>query len=236
MRTPIVLWLLLLASEPATAQGIHLRWTNCAAGGGTSNKAFACDTNSGSHVLVTSFALAQPMTVTTISGIIDIVAADFVLPAWWEFRGCRSGSLLLDSSFVPEDVCPLWNSGCTHLQGGINSYVVGAAGPNTARIDFTALSCGVARNLTAGAEYIGPVLAINSTRTVGSPSCAGCGTGVCLTLKQLQLGTTVLSTPAIPPSGNIVTWQGGGPGPGGICQAVTPTRLSAWGAVKSLYR
>ena len=230
MRTIALLALLLVAAAPATAEGIHLRWTRCAADSGTRNKTFACNTNTQFHVLVTSFELASPRTVRSISGIIDIVAADLALPAWWEFRGCRGGSLIFSGASVPVDVCDL-----VICSGGINSYVVGGAGANTARIVFTGGSCSAAL-LAAETEYMGPVLAINSTRTVGSPSCAGCETGVCLTLSRLQLDSTVLSTPAILPDGNVVTWQGGGPGPGGICQAVTPTRRSAWGAVKSLYR
>ena len=90
------------------------------------------------------------------------------------------------------------------------------------------------RCAAAGIEYYGPALTVNSTRTLGSPSYAGCSTGVCLTLARLRLGTVDITTPAIPPNGNMVTWQG--VGPGGRCQAVTAARRSAWGEIKALYR
>jgi hypothetical protein len=223
-----LLLLTLALAGPARAQGIYLKWTKCAADGGTSNKSFACNTNVQSHVLVTSFVLAAPMSVQSISGIIDVVAADAILPPWWEFRGCRSGSLIVNPAAVPLDACTFVGSSCS---GGINSYVVGGSGPNTARIEFAGCAAGTA---AAGIEYYGPVLVINSTRTLGSPSCAGCSTGVCLTLARLRLGTVDITTPAIPPNGNMVTWQGGGPG--GMCQAVTAVRRSAWGEIKALYR
>jgi hypothetical protein len=232
-RTASLLALTLTFAAPAGANGIRLNWNDCAAGTGTSNKAFACNTNQQNHVLVTSFVLAAPLSRTgSVAGTIDIVAAASTLPAWWEFGGCRSGSLRVNSSFAPQDACPFGIAGCSG--GGINSYVVGVAGPHTARIEFSSINCQT-RELTAGVEYMGPVLVVNSTRTVGSPSCEGCDTGVCLTLTRMRVGTTLeITTPADPPNGNRVTWQGGGPN--GDCQVPTSARRSLWGAVKALYR
>ena len=48
--------------------------------------------------------------------------------------------------------------------------------------------------------------------------------------------TLTLTLPAVPPDGNVATWQGVGLTPGGVCQAATPTRKTVWGAVKALYR
>jgi hypothetical protein len=88
----------------------------------------------------------------------------------------------------------------------------------------------------AGVEYVGPVVSMNFNRTVGSPSCDGCGTPVCLVLTHLVLGTVDMTTPFAGADGNMVTWQGAGLTPGGVCQAATATRRTVWGAVKALYR
>jgi len=226
-----LLALLLAVAVPAAAQGIHLRWHNCAAGGGATNKAFACNTNLSTHVLATSFVLAETTVVNSVAGTIDIVSASATLPAWWEFRGCRSGSLFTNASFVPIDVCPRWTSG--GCQSGISSYVVGVAGPNTARIEFAEQPCTPSRTLLPGIEYFGPILVFNSNRTLPSPSCDGCATGVCLTLTRLRVGTLEITTPVLP-DGNRITWQGGGPG--GVCDAITTARRSAWSQVKELFR
>jgi hypothetical protein len=230
-RIVALLALLLAVSVPAAAQGIHLRWGDCASGGGATNAAFACNTNLATHALATSFVLDDTTVASAIIGTIDIVSASATLPEWWQFRGCRSGSLFTDRDFVPVDVCPHWRSvGCPD---GISSYVVGVAGPNTARIEFAEQFCPSSVTLLPGIEYFGPVLVINSTRTLPSPSCAGCGTGVCLALTRLRVGTLEITTPALP-DGNRVTWQGGGSD--GQCDRVTPARRSAWSQVKALFR
>jgi hypothetical protein len=61
-----------------------------------------------------------------------------------------------------------------------------------------------------------------------------------LTLNGITLtrpGGSLQLTTAFPTFlGNFVTSQSGGGGPGGSCALVNPTRRSAWGAIKSLYR
>lgn len=234
---------LLLALAPVTpthAQGIALGWGACVADGGQVNVNFACDTNAPTRALAPSFVLPSAMAgVGSVQGVVDIVADAATLPAWWEFTGCRSGSLQYTPTSVGPILCTLWNDFATI--GGINSFVVGTTGPNTARITFTSFA-GITggRSLTAGTEYVVTGLVVNSTRTAGVPSCSGCGTGVCLTLSRLTISAptgSIAMTAAFPGShGVTVTWQGGGSGPGGTCAAATPTRGSTWGAVKSLYR
>jgi len=235
------LLLVVLCTAPARAAGISLRWTNCVDDAGTPNTAFACDTNTGSRSLVTSFVLASAFPgCRSVSGLLDVIPADLTLPAWWDFRNCRSGSLRQDRSTVGPVGCTFAGGGCS--SSGIRSIVLGAAGPNTERVDFVIGGCTVPGDLGAGPEYIGPVLAMNFARTVGTPSCGGCNIGVCLVLKQLTLATTAtgpsltLGDPGIPPGGNVATWQGVGLGPGGVCQGATPTRRTVWGEVKALYR
>lgn len=236
----LVLALALAPVTPTHAQGIALGWAACVADGGPVNVNFACDTNAGTRALAPSFVLPSAVAgVSSIQGVLDIVADAATLPAWWEFTGCRSGSLQYAPSSVGPILCSLWNTFSSG--GGINSFVVGTTGPNTARITFTSNS-GIAggRSLTTGTEYVVTGLVVNSTRTVGSPSCPGCETGVCLTLSRLTINAPtgpIAMTAAFPGShGVTVTWQGGGSGPGGVCAAATPTHGSTWGTVKSLYR
>ena len=234
----LVLGALLLPAPPALADGISLRWTNCIAEGGTRNMAFACDTNSGSCTIVTSFVLAFPVAGTrSVGATLDVVAADVTLPAWWNFRTCRSGSMTFQSTAVGPVSCDLAEG--FFGGGSISSYLLGVNGPNTARLQCVTSSTG--HDLAAEHEYIGPVLSMSFGRTLGTP-CGGCDIGVCLVLSQLTIGTTpggpelALTQPELPPDGHIATWQGAGPSPGGACLAATPTRRAVWGAVKALYR
>ena len=233
--------LLILAAASANAQGINLRWGECVADGGMRNLAFACNTNSGVVTVATSLVLAAPLSeVGSVRATIDVIAADVTLPAWWNFRDCRSGSAFIDQNAVgPISCANPWPPGFC-IQGGINSISPGVPGANAERIVFTRIACTPRPSFAAGIEIIGPPLSINYNRTVGSPSCSGCAIGVCIRLNQLEIFTTTrtltLTLPAVPPDGNVATWQGVGLTPGGVCQAATPTRKTVWGAVKALYR
>ena len=236
-------FVLVLAATTASAQGINLRWGECVADGGVRNVSFACNTNTGSRTMVTSFVLNAPLTgAGHVTGVIDVVAADLVLPEWWNYRFCRSGSIRVNSSAAGPIVCTDFMTGTCSTDGDFTAILPGVPAGNSERLEFTRINCpsASADNLLAGVEYLGPVLTINFNRTVGSPSCTGCGTGVCLILTQLHINTPggglTMTSPVLPPDGNVITWQGVGLTPGGVCQAATPTRQSTWGAVKALYR
>ena len=225
----------------AVAGGLSLRWTNSTADGGTTNLAFACNTNTTARVLVPSFILdSYPFSIARVEGTIDVVSSSPVLPPWWELQaGCRSGALTADVATVGPILCEAWGGFTSN--DGILGYVVGTSGPNTATLTFASIRGPVLPPLSAGIEYVATGVRLSTLRTVGSPSCSGCDIGVCLELRQLRMlsssGLTVLTiTAPISAGGQRVTWQGGGPGPGATCLAATPTRRSAWGAIKSLYR
>jgi hypothetical protein len=228
----------------ASASGMHIRWVECVADGGVRNLTFACNTNTGTRALVSSFLLTAPLTqVRSLNGTIDIVAEAPVLPAWWNFRQCRSGSISYNSSAAAPVLCPTLR----FCSSGIASIQPGVPAVNAERIDFARVfptTCTILPGLppsdvAAGTEYVAAVLSMNSTRTVGSPSCDGCDIKVCLTLWRLELtgaeGTVTLTQPEILPDGNTITWQGSG-GVFSPCDAATSTRRSGWGAVKALYR
>jgi hypothetical protein len=243
-RLIVALALLLAAPCVVSAEGIALNWSKCEADGGFSNMVFACNTNAGFLGLAPSFQLDAPLTgVKTVRGTLEVVSETPTLPAWWDLDVCRSGSITTLNTVLAPALCSYWATGL-FVNNGIDSYVTGLGGPNTARCEFRSFvnvnSLGA--SLSAGQEYIVTALRINFNRTVGSPSCGGCGTGVCLELKNisLQLGNgptfVNLTTPMPTPDGSHVTWQGGGSGPNGSCVGAVGTRRSAWGAIKSLYR
>lgn len=242
LRTVALVALLLAVPHLAWAEGIALNWGACEADGGVSDATFACNTNAGFTALAPSFQLGAPLTgVTSVRGAFEVVSETPTLPAWWDLDVCRSGSLTTLNSSLAPILCSYWAAGFL-AHDGIDSYVTGLGGPNTARCEFRSFVNGAGVNLSAGSEYVVTALRINFNRTVGSPSCGGCGTGVCLELKyvslQLGAGPTFinLTTPMPTPDGSHVTWQGGGAGPNGSCAAPVTTRRSAWGAIKSLYR
>ena len=249
MRRPFCVLAALAVLGAATAHagtGVNLRWTNCLGDGGAFNRNFACDTNAGTHVLVSSFELQADMPhVTGLEGAVDFAVASETLPAWWAFKNtgsCRMTSLNVSFSEPLGAVnCLDWAMG--QGLGGIVSYNPGIKGANTARvlIGEAALS---AMSLDAGLEYFAFSLLINNAKTVGTGSCAGCTVPACLTFNSVKLTT---GTPAddriISGATNLTdsffaTWQGPSPVPPGgkPCPWPTPTKRETWGAVKSLYR
>ncbi|HEY6196081.1 MAG TPA: hypothetical protein VI504_13650 [Candidatus Eisenbacteria bacterium] len=242
--------LLWFCPAPARAGGVNLRWGECFGDGGAPNGAFACDDNSTPHPLVTSFVLDQPVpAVTRVTSTIQIASEGATLPAWWEFAGttaCRTGALVPTSTLsIPSVVCVDWAK--FHGSTGVVAYVIGERGANTARLVIAGalFSSPGGNNLAAGPEYIAVAVTINSVRTVATPSCGGCTTGVCLVLDRVELTSgslgspVVLRGPAGGPDAGFVTWQGGGNVGVGAqfgCPAATRVRHSAWGAIKTLYR
>jgi hypothetical protein len=241
---------MVLSASAALADEVILQWNNCLGDGGTNNITFGCTSNAGNRSLVAAVKLDTDLTqVLSNEDVIDLVASTpGSLPDWWQLRdniqeavvACRNGSL----SIAAQDgaSCP----DVFGLQGSMNiaAYqhdranpltVTGTARilsvnavPSTAPVDLI-----VADNPAGNGTWAVGKWTISSIRTVGSPSCAGCSTPVCIVLNSINL-TVVGNTNNRLVSGganNQVTWQG----TGADCNAV-PVRNKTWGAVKSLYR
>src|SRR5262245_36233105 len=121
--------LLALTATVASAAGLGLRWTECIGDGGAPNRAFACNANTGSSVLVGTFQLGAAGLAQT-SGeeiVIDIGSASATLPAWWQFKNvgtCRTGSLLMGSAPTGNAAnCADWGGGLA--TAGVGAYTMG---------------------------------------------------------------------------------------------------------------
>ncbi len=235
--------LLLLVAAPAMGgAGVSLRWFSCFPDTASRwNRSFACDTNVGAERVVGSFQIGQIMPeVTGNEIVVDLhtgrpwSGSSTPLPEWWRFRNagsCRASALAVALIQNPElEPCPDWSAG--QAVGGIGAYVVGIAGPGTARIIMaSAVPQASAAFLTPDVEYFSFTLIIRHDKTVGTEACAGCEVPMTLILNSVNVTTPVpaehrrYSGPVNGTDSNYVVWS---PTP-------VPTRRSTWGAVKSLY-
>ncbi len=242
--------LALTATVASAAPGVNIRWQGCFGDDGLINRNFACNSNTApSHTLVGSFVMgADILAASGNEVVIDIAAADALLPAWWSFKNAGTCRTLSQSmNFVPPGsaaVCADWSGG--QAAGGIGAYSIGARGPNTARIVAAiAVPAAALADLFAGQEYFSYNVVMNNAKTVGTGACDGCLVPVCIVYNSVKVTTQLpandrnFTGPTNGTDSNYATWQGGGipqtPGGSG-CGAATPTRNSTWGAVKSLYR
>ena len=238
---------MLCVASAASAAGVNLSWNNCAGEGtGANNKTFACASNNGTNVLVTSFTLDSD--VGQVNGnelVLDVLTNQPSIPDWWAFRDlgtCRQSSLSANMLANAGDVvCVDWGAG--QSAGGIGAYSqeLGTIDPGLTaqhrRIKIAvAVPVSAVTDLLANTEYFSCNVTINNLKTVGATACAGCSLPMCVVFNSLNVTTvggandTFIGAAASAGS-NIVTWQGAGPN----CQAV-PTRNVTWGAVKALYR
>lgn len=243
---------MLFAASSAFAGGMNISWSTCfGEGTGTNNRTFACLSNAGTNLLVTSFILnADIVGVSGSESVLDVLSATDPIPLWWQFRDtgtCRQTALGSNAIADANNVtCVDWAQG--QAAGGIGAYQSdpGAAGwtidPSVTlgqhrriKLAFAVPLAGL-QDLTAGPEYFSANISINNTKTVGTGACSGCNQPVCIVFNSIKVvtnsgvGNVVLENAASAGS-NIVTWQGVGPN----CQLV-PTKNLTWGSVKALYR
>jgi hypothetical protein len=239
---------LVLAAPAAHAAGLALRWDNCYADGGVINKNIACDTNDGSETLIGSvFVTKSMLTPDADEFILRLASAGASLPQWWAFGFgfCRSSAPFISTTPPASAVnCEDWSNG--NAVGGLVSYVIADKGSNTAMIlGASAIPQSVLRNLPSGQEYFVFRLLLQHSSSVGTGSCAGCETPVCISFSVNRMQTAApfaaqyIDYPINGTDSNYVTWQGGGgiTSPLGVgCPAATPVRQRSWSAVKTLYQ
>ena len=64
-----------VAISPANATGLNFAWSSCRSDGGTTNKTFACASNTGSNTLVCSYV--APDSINFLSGneiVVDLIS------------------------------------------------------------------------------------------------------------------------------------------------------------------
>ena len=200
----------LVAFTPRPAQaatGIGLAWDHCQGEvGAIQNKEFACDTNAGVDIAYGTVTLAVPL--SKVGGFdlsLGIAAASPSLPAWWQLvspGSCRSASLSAPQLVDPTaSVCEDWGHGvASGLLSGtdILELCVGSTPPpNKMGLTVGAFApIESPQDLAAGQEYFLFSLRLNHAKTVGTGSCAGCETPVCITFcgGRLSMGGATTST------------------------------------------
>ena len=229
--------LLTLGIGVASAQ-INLNWQDCVLSGVVgSNRIFACASNSGNNALISTFI--APAGVTALLGgdvVMDMQTAGATLPDWWNFGGCRAATALLfstDFSGVPVGGCD--DVFGPALGGGFNFPAFGGANRQRFKHGF-ALAQGFPAIVAGHEVYFSRIVILNAG-TVGG--CAGCLTGACIVLNQMNVVQDPVTHPGgdfsytLPATRQHVTWQSGG---GVDCPGVTPARKTSWGTIKTLYR
>ena len=242
-RLGVVILLLVSLAAPARAQygSVRLAWNDCGSAG-TSARAFACNTNTGSDVLHVSF---QPGNATDAVYRFDTVVvigyeSFAAIPDWWSFvpvTGCRRGSLLASADFTASSgACadPWMGQAFTSLSVTTAYLMEGSYRRHYLRVSAT-LPTAAAVPLDPATEYYGVRLTLNHQKTVGAGACGGCAQSVCLALDPY--GSRTYADPANPvqtslyPSfGYSVVWNGEG-----SCDRLVPVKNRTWGALKSLY-
>jgi len=233
---------LALCATVASAQtlpggSIGLAWDDCVGGGGSIDKAFACNSNAGAAF--TLFAsVTPPAGLVQYVGhiaVIDLQSATPALPDWWKIGAvapaCRVASALAAAPAAGATTC-LDLTDNTQF-GGIDYDF--SASPNRSRLRTAyAMDAGLAGPVASTDELTVLQISINRSRTTGTGSCAGCLTPMCIVFNSLLLDQVNTSLPrGLVSSGpqQYATWQGGGQ-----CPGTTPTQARTWGQVKSLYR
>ena len=242
------LLLALSATVAAAGPGVGLRWNACLSDGGLINKAFACNANTGTNLLVGTFQLGQDLPSTSGNEVvIDLASASNPLPQWWAFKNagtCRQTALAMNFSISALAAnCVDWAQ--AQSAGGIGAYNIGARGPNTARlVAAIAVPPTALQNLVSATEYFSFNVTISNAKTVGTGNCVGCSDPVCIVFNSINLTTPILANnikltgPSNGSDSNYCTWQGGlgvVTGGGSGCPAATPTKNATWSQVKSMY-
>lgn len=240
--------MVLLPSASALSAGMNLYWNDCSAGMGmTTNRAFTCDTNAGSNVLVVSFAPPAGITkLIAARAVIGLRSASHPMPLWWRLGagGCREGSLTVSFAPPASHACAEYWSGAILQELSYSTEFGGD--PDRARIVISfAIPEAAAGPVIPETEYYAFSLAIDNAKSMGSGMCGGCADPSCIVLEEL----TLYQSPGLgdyricyPWISNYVTWQGGAIGGAGcppyddIDPCTTPALNRTWGRMKSLYR
>ncbi|HTR97839.1 MAG TPA: hypothetical protein VMH61_08055 [Candidatus Acidoferrales bacterium] len=229
--------LLLTASVSArAATSLNIGWSDCVGDGGTLDKTFACNTNSGSATLVLSFT--PPAPIPQLSGAQAFVYlatsnGSAALPLWWSMfnAGTCRGNVLSANAVISDAAVNCLDTWSAEAGvAGISAYTMNWDGPGAALIEMVAsVPPNELQSLDATSEWFLFNVKITYAATVGT-SCTGCSSPATLIFRELDVSQPIgvgdfRLTTAGPRS--LATWQGG---------FATPAQNKSWGMLKSLYR
>lgn len=244
-RLAILVVALIVASRPAFADSaIDFFVGDCSVGSTTQTVTDFCAINSGvamqAYASCVLPATTRPAFVRAVA-VIDVQSGSAILPDWWRADSCRTSSFVATAD-------PLMGGSCATIwdHAAPASVTLTALPPSaTGRLDrarylLTAeLDPGSAWDLAGDGTTELTVFrfTVLNTQTLGTNSCGGCRTGVCIVLNEIHLDGMDdqpsdwlrLVTPGL---GNFVVFNADAP----ICPTSVPVRNRTWGSVKALYR
>jgi hypothetical protein len=173
--------LLALTVGMASAAGLNLSWTDCGLNG-ASVRTFACTSNSGTNIAVSSYIVPAGVDSANSNEIvIDIQTSGATLPSWWMMGTgfCRPTSLSMNFSGFTGPCMDYWAG---RGAGGSN-YTAPFGPPNRARVKAVwALSRLDAGPIPTDQEVYSNNLFINNAKSFGAGACGGCTDGACIVL------------------------------------------------------
>jgi len=232
--------LLVLVASMATAAGLSLNWgTACWGDTPKALTTFACTSNStpANWKMTTSFKLDEEIAdYINMSTLIEGVSETGAIPDWWKLSTtseCRGAISNVWSSLTSGATCadPFESTATTISAYG---YLVPGVEIRIAT-DATLIAGVVAPGET---EIFLNVVTIKNGKTVGTPKCDGCLTGMVFGLYEVLIGRefndVIRLTEPYEGGNQCITWQRSFAGQ--PCNAPVPARNTTWGQVKSLYR
>lgn len=237
--------LLAFSASAALAGGVNFAWGgSCWPDNPTSNKTFACTSNTLSGATMTgSFTTTNEIPdYVGMSAVVDIQANSASLPAWWDFfntGACRQTSLASSSDFTSSNIscndafAGQAGGGTTAYQTSTTFPAVPNGLPNAARYKC-AWAVTTPIDLPAATETDAFKATIGGQKTVGTGSCAGCLVQVTLVLNDVHAAglSGQAEDESTPINNGCITWQG----TSGVPCNATPVQNKTWGSIKSLYR
>jgi len=224
------------------ADEMHMGWDGCTLEGASEAAQFACDTDAGAHVVVTSFVLNSGF-----SGFVALEAYVFIgtigtnstLPDWWKTTAgsCREGAITTSFDFLdsPQVNCfdPWFGQAISSptMIDVITTPDLPPHGSSTfSRVRLGATLPSGSTDLEAGKEYLAFKLRVSHAGTTGPEACDACCERAGLMVSQMTLFNAADAVTLINQSAPA-EWQAPTTG----CRPV-PALARSWGQVRGMYR
>lgn len=248
MRTLLLAALLLVGARCAHAQsGLNLFWNNCHADGGGIYRSFACNTNSGSDVLVASVVVPEAIPHFAAARVIVTVhMSGGVITPWWQVAAgqCRANAILptFDPNQMPaSEACPtIWGSIVPLQVFAVQPDLNGYGGAFRLNAGAAVAEESAFPVLQDGTDLLLCQFVIRHSKSTGTGACEGCSSGACFLFEVADLQQ-------YPPYAIYrVTWpsvsrwayynSAGWSAQDVWIPCAVPALNRTWGAIKSLYR